>query len=92
MLHTGQLNSNVAGLGRPYPSDVVLICSNAMCISPTGSEHFYSALSEFYAGFYLSVAFIVVQGQYCLPPPSDINLHGMPYSANMIFTVAIRLC
>ena len=40
MLHTGWLNSNVAGLGRPCPSGVVLICSNAMCVSPPESEHF----------------------------------------------------
>ena len=41
MPHTGQLNSNVAGLGRPWPSGVVLICSNTMCISPPESEHFF---------------------------------------------------
>ena len=41
MPHTGQLNSNIAGLGRPCPSGLVLICSNAMCMSPPESEHFF---------------------------------------------------
>ena len=40
ILHTGCLNSNVAGLGRPCPSGVVLICSNTMCTSLLVSEHF----------------------------------------------------
>ena len=57
---TGQLNNNVAGLGRPCSSGVVLICSNAICMSPPESEHFYSVLDEFDAGFYLSVALVVV--------------------------------
>ena len=41
MPHTRQLNSTVAQLGRPCPSGVVLICSNAMCISPSETEHFF---------------------------------------------------
>ena len=38
---TGQLNNTIAGLGRPSPSGAVRICSNAMCISPLVSEHFF---------------------------------------------------
>ena len=38
--HTGWLNSNITRLGRPCPSGVVLICSNAMCTSPPESEQF----------------------------------------------------
>ena len=38
---TGQLNNNVAGLGRPQPSDVDLICSRAMCMSLPESKHFF---------------------------------------------------
>ena len=37
---TRWLNSSIAGLGRPCPSGVILICSIAMCISPPESEHF----------------------------------------------------
>ena len=38
--HTGWLNSNVAGLSKPCPSGIVLICNNAMLISPLESVHF----------------------------------------------------
>ena len=65
--HTRWLNSNVARLGRPCPSGVVLICTNTMCISPLEAENFfYSVFNEFYVAFYLSIALLVVWWQYCL--------------------------
>ena len=38
---TRQLNSSIAGLGRPCPSGLVLICSIVMCISPPESVHLF---------------------------------------------------
>ena len=57
---TGQFNSNVAGLERPCPRGMVLICSIAMCISPLESEHFFIVCDELDADFYLSTALMVV--------------------------------
>ena len=107
---TGWLNNNVAGLGRPCPSHVVLICSNTMCISPPESAYFFIVclmnlmrvstclLHWWWYNDNTACSMLRLLQKFLnfsemkLLPASVINLWGMPYSANNIFTAAITLC
>ena len=56
----GQLNSNVAGLGSPGPSSIVLTCNTARHTSDLVLWHFYCTFYKLEACFHLTMALMVV--------------------------------